>query len=61
MKLDMKEFITSNGLIHQTSCFGTPQHNGVIERKNRTLLEMARTLMFESHVPAYFWPEPLRH
>ena len=59
MKLDMKEFITSNGLIHQTSCSGTPQQNGVVERKNRTLLEMARALMFESHVPASFWSEAI--
>ena len=57
MKLDMKEFITSDGLIQQTSCSSTPQQNGIAERKNHTLLEMARSLMFESHVPAYFWPE----
>ena len=50
----MKEFIISNGLIHQTSFSGTPQQNGVAERKNRTLLEMARALMVKSHVPVVF-------
>ena len=54
MKLDMKEIITSNGLIHQTSLTGTQQQNRVAERKNRTLLEIARALMFKSHVPTYF-------
>ena len=48
MKLDMKDFITSNGLIHQTSCSGTPQQNGVAERKNRTLLDMVSKPMVRS-------------
>ena len=39
MILDMKDFITSNALIHQTSCSGTPQQNGVAERKNRHFLK----------------------
>ena len=57
INLDMNHFITKNGLIHQTTCPDTPQQNGVAERKNRTLLEMARAMMIESHVPKSFWPE----
>ena len=55
----ISSFISQNGLIHQTTCSDTPQQNGVAERKNRTLLEMTRALMFESHIPPFFWPEAL--
>jgi hypothetical protein len=36
---------------------GTPPHNGVAERKNRHLLEVARSLMFQMNVPKYLWSE----
>jgi len=38
-------FISSSGILHQTSCYHTPQQNGVVERKNRQLLETTRTLL----------------
>ena len=56
---DFHQFITSKGLIHQTSCLDTPQQNGVAEKKNRTLLEMTHAIMLESHVPTYLWPEAI--
>jgi len=34
----------SHGILHQTSCACTPQQNGVVERKNRHLVETTRTL-----------------
>ena len=42
------------GMIHLSSYIGTPQQNGVVERKNRHLLEVTRTL-FEMRVPKTFW------
>ena len=33
------------------------QQNGVVERKNRTLEEMARTMLYENSLPNYFWAE----
>ena len=33
----------------------TPQQNGVVERKNRTLQKMARTMLNENNLPKYFW------
>ena len=33
----------------------TPQQNGVVERKNRTLVEMARTMLDEYKMPHHFW------
>ena len=55
----MTHFFSTHGIIHQTSCPHSPQQNGVAERKNRTLLEIARALMFEAHVPSHFWPEAI--
>ena len=55
----MTQFCKDKGIIHQTSCAYTPEHNGVAERKNRTILEMTRAIMIESKVPKYFWPEAI--
>ena len=44
-------------ILHQTSCVGTPSQNGVVERKNRHLLETARTILFQMHVPKHFWAD----
>ncbi|XP_035838860.1 uncharacterized protein LOC118486484 [Helianthus annuus] len=53
----MDTFVKSHGIIHQTSCTYTPQQNGVVERKHRYLLNVARTLLFQSGVPLKFWSE----
>lgn len=45
----------SQGILHQSSCAHTPQQNGVAERKNRHLIERARTLLIHNHVPLRFW------
>jgi transposase InsO family protein len=50
-------YISDQGIIHQTTCPGTPSQNGVAERKNRHLLEVARSLMFQMNVPKYLWSE----
>ena len=47
--------LTSMGIIHQSSCSYTPQQNGVAERKNRHLLEVARCLLLQMNVPKVFW------
>jgi transposase InsO family protein len=52
-------FLTSEGIIHQSSCAHTPQQNGVAERKNRHLVETARTLLLHHNVPFRFWGDAL--
>ncbi|RVW27654.1 Retrovirus-related Pol polyprotein from transposon RE1 [Vitis vinifera] len=44
-------FMSHHGILHQSSCAHTPQQNGVAERKNRHLVETARTLLLHSHIP----------
>ncbi|XP_070022367.1 uncharacterized protein [Nicotiana sylvestris] len=48
-------FFSEHDIIYQTSCPHTPQQNGVVERKHRTLLEASRALLFQSQVPIRFW------
>ena len=52
-------FFAKHGIIHQTSCIGTPQQNGIVERKHKHLLETARALFFQSQIPIRFWGECL--
>ena len=49
-----QSFMLQHGILHQTSCVDTPAHNGVVERKNRHLLEIARALLFQKHMPKHF-------
>ena len=48
-------FLSTHGILHQSSCAYTPQHNGVAKRKNRHLVETARTLLLHHKVPQRFW------
>ncbi|WZY86882.1 hypothetical protein YC2023_033266 [Brassica napus] len=52
-----KSHLEYHGILHQTSCPYTPQQNGVAERKNRHLMEVARSLMFQANVPKRFWSD----
>jgi transposase InsO family protein len=52
-----EEFCNENGITHNFSAPRTPQQNGVVERKNRTLQEMARSMLCENSLPKYFWAE----
>ena len=45
------------GILHNFSAPRTPQQNGVVERKNRSLEELARTMLSESSLPKYFWAD----
>jgi len=45
------------GILDNFSAPITPQQNGVIERKNRSLEELARTMLSESSLPKYFWAD----
>jgi len=47
-------FCEENGILHNFSVPRTLQQNGVIERKNRSLEELARTMLNENDLPKYF-------
>ena len=50
----IKQFLSDHEMIHQTSCLDTPQQNEIAECKHRTLLEITRAILIESHAPASF-------
>jgi len=51
------KFCKKMGILHNFYAPRTPQHNGVVERKNRSLEELARTMLSESSIPKYFWAD----
>ena len=55
--VEFESFCDEQGIEHTFSAPRTPQQNGVVERKNRTLQEMARTILHENNLPNYFWVE----
>jgi hypothetical protein len=56
-----KEICESAGIKRQLTAPFTPQQNGVVERRNRTVMEMARSIMKSMKVPGRFWGEAVRH
>ncbi|GKA03938.1 putative ribonuclease H-like domain-containing protein [Tanacetum coccineum] len=54
------ELCGSKGIKRDYSNARTPQQNGVAERKNRTLIEAARTMLADSKLPTMFWTEAVR-
>ncbi|GJR11195.1 ribonuclease H-like domain-containing protein [Tanacetum coccineum] len=54
---DMNQFCGMKGIKREFSVARTPQQNGVAERKNRTQIEAARTMLADSLLPTTFWVE----
>ncbi|XP_070015340.1 uncharacterized protein [Nicotiana sylvestris] len=52
-----EDFCNDQGYTHNFSASRSPQQNGVVERKNRTLQDMARTMLLDHSLPNHFWAE----
>ena len=55
MSSEFDAYLKDNGVISQLTPPYTPQHNGVSERRNRTLLDMVRSMMSFTDLPMSFW------
>nr|GEW99960.1 hypothetical protein [Tanacetum cinerariifolium] len=55
----LQEYFNSVGISHQASSVRTPQQNGVVERRNRTLVEATRTMLIFSQAPLFLWAEAI--
>ena len=54
------KFLESHGICAQYTMPGTPQQNGVAERRNRTLMDMVRSMLSNSSLPLSLWMYALR-
>ena len=54
------EFCKGQGIVNQYTMPGTPQQNGVAERRNRTLMNMVRSMLANSDLPSFLWTEALK-
>jgi transposase InsO family protein len=55
--LQVKEYLEEEGIKHEFSAPYTPQQNDVVERKNMTLIDIARMMLGEFKTPKQFWSE----
>nr|GEZ10016.1 retrovirus-related Pol polyprotein from transposon TNT 1-94 [Tanacetum cinerariifolium] len=55
----LKEYFDTVGISHQMSSVRTPQQNAVVERRNQTLVEASRTMLFFSRVSLFLWAEAI--
>nr|GEY96626.1 retrovirus-related Pol polyprotein from transposon TNT 1-94 [Tanacetum cinerariifolium] len=55
----LRAFFKEEGIEHQTSTTRTPKQNSVVKRRNRTLVEAARTMLSALKLPLFFWAEAI--
>nr|GFD33668.1 putative ribonuclease H-like domain-containing protein [Tanacetum cinerariifolium] len=55
----LKEYFDSVGISHQMYSVRTPQQNGVVERRNQTLVEASRTMLIFSRAPLFLWAKAI--
>ena len=54
---EFRRFLYEQGIKRQFTCRYTPQQNGVAERKNMHIAEVAHAFMNEKEMPKYYWEE----
>nr|GEW76634.1 retrovirus-related Pol polyprotein from transposon TNT 1-94 [Tanacetum cinerariifolium] len=59
MNQTLHAYFAAEGIHHQMSVARTPEQNGVVKRRNRTLVEAARTMLSAAKVPLFFWAEAI--
>ena len=59
LSFELKQYLEAHGTIHQTTCSNTPQQNGVVQRKNRHLLEVVCASLIKAHMPLSYWGHTL--
>jgi len=52
---EFSEYLKEHGIQRKYSCSYSPQHNGIVERKNRHIAEIAHAMLNEKNLLNYFW------
>nr|GEV65220.1 retrovirus-related Pol polyprotein from transposon TNT 1-94 [Tanacetum cinerariifolium] len=55
----LNAFFKEEGIEHQTSSARTPEQNGIVKKRNRTMVEAARTMLSALQLPLFFWAEAI--
>ncbi|XP_076923970.1 uncharacterized protein LOC143586277 [Bidens hawaiensis] len=58
---DFSKFCKENGIVRQLTAPYSPQQNGMVERRNRTILYATRSMLNASNMRQIFWAEAVRH
>ena len=58
---EIKRWAAEKGIIIETTAPYSPSQNGVAERFNQTLLELAHAMLFEKNLPIFLWDEAVAH
>ena len=58
---DLIGWCLDKGIELQTTAPYTPEQNGVAERYNHTIVELARAMIFTQNLPNSLWPEAMSH
>ena len=58
---ETQQFLRDKGIKHEMTTPDTPQHNGVAERMNRTLLDKVRTMLIDAQLPEQYWYDAIRY
>ena len=54
------KFLQEHGIVAQYTMSGSPNQNGVAEKRNRTLLDMLKSMLSNSKLPRFLWTEALK-
>lgn len=54
---EFKKFCEMDGIVHEVTPPYTPQHNGTVERRNMTILNMIRSMLKGKNLPKFLWGE----
>ena len=58
---ELERFASEKGIVIETMAPYSPSQNGVVERFNRTLLELAHAMLIEKDLPAFLWDKAVAH
>ena len=60
LKGPFAKYLEDSGIVAQFTMPGSPEQNGIAERRNRTLMEMVRSMISRTNLPGFLWGEALK-